>query len=154
MKAQLFLFICFFWSRAVFGDPAAGDVGLHFAVQPNSSQWDNKRTALTFMCRVVISNQTPDSLTVSNLFQNQAGLCMRVTDGNGAELARLISPPFQQTTFTIGAGTNEVCWPYYGIFGRFDPGTNKTVRLQLEGKLVGSSYTKPVVSDTVEMRVP
>ncbi len=62
--------------------------------------------------------------------------------------------PFEWPVSTIEAGTNSVFWPYYGIFGRFDPGTNKTVRLQLEGKLIGSGYTTPVVSDTVDMKIP
>ena len=122
-------------------------VAIHFAVQPNSIQWDASHTSLTFMCRVVIHNPTRASLTISNLFQERAGLYMKVADTGGTELARLISPPFQQPVSTIDAGTNSVFWPYYGIFGRFDPGTNKTVRLQLEGKLIGNSYTKPIVSE-------
>jgi len=106
------------------------------------------------MCRVVITNQTSTSLTVSNLFQDKAGLCMKVTDSGGKELARLIAPPFHLATFTIPTGTNAVFWPYYGIFGRFDPGTNKNVRLQVVGNLIGSSYTNPVASDIVDMKIP
>ena len=79
---------------------------------------------------------------------------MEVTDAHGTELARLISPPFKLPISTVEAGTNSVFWPYYGIFGRFDPGTNKTVRLRLEGKLIGSNYTQPVVSDMVDMKIP
>jgi len=79
---------------------------------------------------------------------------MQVTDTGGTKLASLISPPFKQPVSTIEAGTNSVFWPYYGIFSRFDPGTNQTVRLQLEGKLIGSSYTTPVVSGTVDMKIP
>lgn len=154
MKAKLLLLICALWSMVCFGGGSAPEAAIHFAVQPNSIRWDTSHTSLTFMCRVVLTNQTPTPLTVSNLFQDHAGLCMKVTDTGGTELARLISPPFKRPVSTIEAGTNSVFWPYYGIFGRFDPGTNKTVRLQLEGRLIGSSYTQPVVSDTVDMKIP
>jgi hypothetical protein len=154
MKDKVLHFVCLLWATACFGGGFTPDVAIHFAVQPNSIQWDTSHTSLTFMCRVVIYNQTPDSLTISNIFQDHAGLCMKVTDSRGTELARLISPPFKWPVSTIEVGTNSVFWPYYGIFGRFDPGTNKSVRLQLEGKLIGSSYTTPVVSDTVDMKIP
>lgn len=154
MKAKLLFAICVLWVTACFGGGSTQDVGIHFAVQPNSIQWDTSHLSLTFMCRVVITNQTPTSLTVSNLFQDKAGICMKVTDASDRELARLIVPPFHRSTFTIEAGTNEVFWPYYGIFGRFDPGTNKTVKLQLVGRLIGGSYTNPIVSDIVDMKIP
>ncbi len=154
MKAKLLLLICLLWTTACFGGGSTPDVTIHFAVQPNSIRWDASHTYLTFMCRVVIDNRTPASLTVSNLFQDHTGLCMQVTDTRGAELARLFSPPFERRVSTIEAGTNSVFWPYYGIFGRFDAGTNKTVRLQLQGKLIGSSYTTPVASGTVDMKIP
>lgn len=154
MKAKLLFAIWALSVTACFGGGSTQDVGIHFAVQPNSIQWDRSHTSLTFMCRVAITNQTPTSLTVSNLFQDKAGLCMKVTDTSDKELARLICPPFHRETFTIPAGTNEVFSPYYGIFGRFDPGTNRTVRLQLVGNLIGSSYTNPVASGIVEMKIP
>jgi hypothetical protein len=154
MKAKLLFAICVLWVTACFGGGSTQDVAIHFAVQPNSIQWDTSHTSLAFMCRVVITNQTSTSLTVSNLFQDNAGLCMKVADSGGKELARLIAPPFHWPTFTIQAGTNEAFWPYYGIFGRFDPGTNRTVRLQLVGSLIGSIYTNPVVSGIVDMKIP
>lgn len=154
MKTKFSLLIYLLWAGASFGEATTPDVGIHFAVQPNSVRWDASHTSLTFMCRVVITNQKPSSLTVSNLFQDHAGLCMAVADTSGTELARLISPPFKRPISTIEAGTNSVFWPYYGIFGRFDPGTNKTVRLHLEGKLIGSGYTKSVASDFVDMKIP
>ncbi len=154
MKAKLLFLICVLWVTVCFGGGSTRDVAIHFSVQPNSIRWDTSHTSLTFMCRVVITNQTPTSLTVSNLFQDHAGLCMKVTDAGETELACLIAPPFHWPTFTIQAGTNSVFWPYYGIFGRFDPGTNKTVRLQLGGRLIGSSYTTPVFSNIVDMKIP
>jgi hypothetical protein len=153
MKDTLLLLICSFWAAACFGGGST-DVAIHFAVQPNSIRWDASHSSLTFMCRVVIDNQTPASLSVSNLFQDRAGLCMKAADTSGTKLASLIAPPFKLPVSTIEAGTNSVFWPYYGILGRFDPGTNRTVRLQLEGKLIGSGYTTPVVSDTVDMKIP
>lgn len=154
IKAKFLTLICLLLATVCFGDGFAQDVAIHFAVQPNSIQWDSSRAAVTFMCRVVITNQTSTSLTVSNLFQDQSGLCMKLTDTSGKELAHLIAPPFHWATFTISAGTNSVFWPYYSIFGRFDPGTNRTVRLQLDGRLIGSSYTNPIVSNIVDMKIP
>ena len=154
MKTKLLLLTCLLWSKAAFGGPSAPEIAVHFTVQPDSIQWDAGHTALTFMCRVVIENQTATSLTVSNLFQDHAGLGMKVATENGTELSRLYCPPFRRTTFTIPPGTNSVFWPYYGIFGRCNPGTNKTVKLQLEGRLLGSNHTEPVASDVVDMKVP
>jgi hypothetical protein len=154
MKTKLLLLICLLSSKSAFGGSSAREIAVHFAIQPNSLRWNANHTSLEFMCRVVIENQTHDSLSISNLFQDRAGLCMKVADTNGNELARLISPPFKIISSTIGAGTNSISWPYYGILGRFDPGTNKTVRLQLQGKLLGSSYTKQIFSDIVDMKVP
>lgn len=144
MKAKLFPWIYLFLAMDCFGGGSMPDVAINFTVQPNSIQWDAKRTSLTFMCRVIIDNHTPASITVSNLFQDNAGLCMKVMDNNEVELTRLVAAPFKMPISTIEAGTNSVFWPYYGIFGRFDPRTNKAVKLRLEGKLIGSNYTKPV----------
>jgi len=154
INAKFLISICVLWVTASVGVGSAQEVGIHFAVQPDSVQWDTGHSSLAFMCRVVITNQTPTSLTVSNLFQDKAGLCMKITDTSGKELARLIAPPFHYPTITIPVGTNEVFWPYYGILGRFDPGPNRTVRLQLTGKLLGSNYTNPIVSEFVEMKIP
>jgi hypothetical protein len=154
MKIKFLFLICFLWAGNSFSKPPTPDVAIHFTVQSNSIRWDSSHNALTFMCRVVIDNQTPTSLTVSNLFQDHAGLCMKITDNNGTELSRQFSPPFHISISTIEAGTNSMFWPYYGIISRFNPGTNKTVKLQLEGNLVGSSYIKPVVSDIVDMKIP
>jgi hypothetical protein len=154
MRAKLLTLICSLWASACFEAAATTDVLVRFDVQPNSIQWDTSHTALTFMCRVVIENKTADSLTVSNLFQSTDGLCMKVASTNGVQLASLISAPFKFPVATIDAGKNLKFWPYYGIFGLFDPGTNTSVKLQLEGKLAGSSYPKSVVSDVVDMKIP
>jgi hypothetical protein len=142
------------WISVCLGDVFAQDVGIHFAVQPNSIQVNSNHTALTFMCRVAITNRTPTSLILSDLFQDKSGLCMKVSDTNDKELARLVSPPFHFIGHTIPAGSNSVFWPYYGLLDRFDPGTNRTVRLQLVGRLLGSSYTNPVASDIVDLKIP
>jgi hypothetical protein len=107
------------------------------------------------MCKATIENQTRDSLTVSNVFQDPAGLSLKVTDKNGVELSRLSCMPFKNPKATIAAGGSQLFWPYYGIKERFSvPETNTTVNVQLEGRLLGSGYTGSVTSNVVELKVP
>jgi hypothetical protein len=137
------------------GGSAVTNVTIHLAVQTNSVSWDASHKSLTFMCKATIDNQTGDSLTVSNLFQDHSGLSLKVTDKNGVELARLHAPPFHFPSFTIAAGGNQSFWPYYGIMNSFSvPASNTTVRIQLEGRLIGSSYTGSFTSNIVELKIP
>ena len=142
-------------ARSALGEPAATNITIHLAVQTNSVSWDASHKSLTFMCRATIDNQTRDPLTVSNLFQDHAGLPLKVADTNGVELARLYSPPFHFPAFTILAGSKESFWPYYGIINRFSvPAGDKSVRIQLEGNLIGSGYDGSLTSNIVELRIP
>jgi len=137
------------------GESNVTNVTVHLAVQTNSVSWGASHNSLTFMCRVRIDNQTRDSLTVSNLFQDHSGLSLEVTDKNGMEISRLYAAPFKTPKFTIPAGGTQSFWPYYGIMNRFSvPEGNTTVRIQLEGKLAGSSYTGSLTSNIVELKIP
>jgi hypothetical protein len=142
------------WLFAVgaFGESAA-KITIHLAIQTNSVSWDSTHTSATFMCRATINNQTHNSLTVTNLFQDHSGLALKVTDQNGVELSRLYAAPFHFDSFTIAAGSMESFWPYYGIVNRFSlPKSNTTVRIQLDGKLIGSSYSGSVTSNVVMLK--
>jgi len=131
------------------------NVTIHLAVQTNSVSWGRSHNSLTFMCKATIENQTRDSLTVSNAFQDPAGLSLKVTDKYGVELSRLSCMPFKNPKATIAAGGSQSFWPYYGIKERFSvPETNTTVNIQLEGRLLGSGYTGSVTSNVVELKVP
>lgn len=141
-------------ARSAFAESALTNITVHLAVQTNSIFWDASHKSVTFMCRATIDNQTHDSLTVSNLFQDHSGLALKVTGTNGAELARLYSPPFHFPVLTIVAGSKESFWPYYGILNRLSVAeSNTTLRIQLEGRLVGSSYTGSLTSNIVELKI-
>jgi hypothetical protein len=57
--------------------------------------------------------------------------------------------------FTIPAGGRESFWPYYGIMNRFHvSGSNTTVKIQLGGKLIGSSYRGSITSNIVILKIP
>ena len=141
-------------ARSALGESAVTNITIRLAVQTNSVSWDTSHKSITFMCRATIDNPTRDSLTVSNLFQDHAGFSLKVTDTNGIELARLYSPPFHFPVFTIAAGSKGSFWPYYGIMNRFSvPGSKTSLRVQLEGRLIGSSYTGSLTSNIVELKI-
>jgi hypothetical protein len=127
LRANLLLLVCILWGNVAFAGPSTPEVAIHFTVQKNSIQWSTNRTCLMFMCRVVMINSTSNFLTVSNLFQDRAGLCMKIMDKNGTELSRLNCGPFHWPTFTYGPGTNVIGWPYYVLFLS---GTNDSLKLQ------------------------
>ena len=72
---------------SVFGESAGTNIAIHIALQTNSVSWDTTHTSVSFMCKATIDNQTRESLTVSNLFQDHSGLSLKVTDEKGVELA-------------------------------------------------------------------
>jgi hypothetical protein len=141
-----------------FGESSITNVTIYISLQTNSVVWNTSDTSLrtaTFMCHATIGNQSSESLTASNLFQDPLGLSLKITDKNGFELARLNSPPFHSDITTIPAGKKTMCYPYYGIISRFwVSGTNTTVNIQLEGKLIGSSYSGSLTSNVIEMKIP
>ena len=140
---------------SAFGEPAVTNVTIHLAVQTNSVSWNAANKSVVFMCRATIQNLTRDTLTVSNLFQDRSGLSLKVTDKHGMELTRLYAAPFHRSTFTIVAGDTQSFWPYYGIMNRFlVPETNTTVKLQLDGKLIGNGCKGVVASDIAILKIP
>jgi hypothetical protein len=144
-----------FITTEVFGGTDSTGITIHLAVQTNSVAWDTTHTSASFMCRAIIDNKTDDSLTLTNLFQDHSGLSLKVTDQDGTELSRLYSAPFQRESFTIAARTKASFWPYYGIMNHFSlPKGHTTVRIQLDGKLIGSSYGESVTSNIVMLNVP
>jgi hypothetical protein len=154
MKAHLLSLICLLLVSTAFSESLPAEVVVHLSVQPNSVQWDRAHTSVTFMCEAAIENRTRDPLTVTNLFQDHAGLFLKIMDKHGTELSRLWAAPFHTTSFTIPAGARQTFSPYYGIMNRFDPGTNETVSLQFQGKLNGSSYTKALASNILDLKLP
>lgn len=144
-----------FITTEVFGGTDGTGIKIHLAVQTNSVAWDATHTSASFMCRATIENASDDSLTVTNLFQDHSGLSLKVTDQDGNELSRLYSAPFQRESFTIAAGTKASFWPYYGIMNHFSlPKGHTTIGIQLDGKLIGSSYAGSVTSNIVMLNVP
>jgi hypothetical protein len=143
------------FALSALGESAVANVTIHLAVQTNSVSWDAIHKSLTFMCRATIDNQTRDPLTVSNLFQDHAGLALKVADTNGVELARLYAAPFHFPSFTITAGSKASFWPYYGLMNRFSvPASDTSVNIQLEGKLIGSGYAGSFTANIVDLKIP
>jgi hypothetical protein len=138
-----------------FGESAVTNITILLAAQTNSASWDTTHTSISFACRATIDNPTHDPLTVTNLLQDHSGLSLKVTDKDGTELARLYAAPFKRSESTIDPGGKQSFYPYYGITQRFSvPGRNTTVKLQLEGKLSGSSYAGSLTSNIVELKIP
>src|SRR5690349_14551805 len=142
-------------SLTLYGESAATNVTISLDLRTNAVHWDNTHTFITFMCKATIDNQTRDDLTLSNAFQDHASLSLKVTDEKGAELSRLYAAPFHFESFVIHRNNKEVFYPYYGLVPRFAPPANHTnLRLQLEGHLIGSGYSRPLTSSIVELKIP
>lgn len=142
-------------AMTAFGESAATNVTISLDLRTNAVDWDNTHTFVTFMCKATIHNQTRDSLTLSNAFQDHSGLSLKVTDEKGVELSRLYSAPFHFESFTIARNSKEFFFPYYGLMSRFAPPKNHTtLKLQLEGNLLGSGYNRPLTSNIVELKIP
>jgi len=141
-------------ARSALGESAVTYITLHLAVQTHSVSWDAGHKSLTIMCRATIDNQARDSLTVSNLFQDHSGLALKAMGTDGAELARLYSPPFHFPVITITAGSKESFWPYCGLVNRPSvPGSNPWINIQPDGQLLGSRYTVSVTSNIVKLKI-
>jgi len=140
---------------SAFGESAATNVTINLDLRTNAVSWDITHTSVAFMCKATIHNQTRDFLTLSNAFQDHSGLVLKVTDEKGAELSRLYAAPFHFESFTIARNSKESFFPYYGIMSRFAvPGNSTTIKLQLEGNLIGSGYSKRLTSNIVELKIP
>ena len=121
-------------------------------------------TNVIFRCTMTVNNQTEATFTATNLFSMPPGLALLVIDSHGKPLKRLYAP-WKTPDWIIHPGTNQINWLYYGMGdgltrwrenqnGVSLPDAAKTVRLQIEGNLSGSSYTNRLTSNIVEVEVP
>ena len=120
-------------------------------------------TNMWFDCDVTINNQTRVPLTVTNVFRRPPGLALKVTDLDGKELKRTYAWPLKSWEWTHAPGSQkEFKRLGYGakpgkngnVLGISLPETVKTVRLQIEGTLSGSSHSGGITSNVVEVKIP
>jgi hypothetical protein len=146
-------------SATALGGP--GSTGVAVALGPVSVL--GTHTNLWFDCDVTINNQTAAPLTVTNLFVRSPGLALKVIDLDGNELKRTYAWPLKAWKWTHAAGTQETFKRLgYGakpgrdgnVIGISLPDSLKTVRLQIEGTMSGSSYIGGVTSNVVEVKIP
>jgi hypothetical protein len=141
-------------TASAFGNPGNTNV----TVRLGSVSVLGAHTNAWFECNVTINNQTGVPLIATNLFSMSPGLALKVTDLDGKELKRIYAWPWKAWKWTILPGSqqeNKRLWygakqHGSGISGIFLPATAKTVRLQIEGTLSGSSIT----SNVVEVKIP
>src|SRR5204863_1715820 len=102
-------------------------------------------------------------LTVTNLFGTSPGLALKVKDSDGKELKRLYAWPLKSWEWTHDpASQREFKKLGYGakpgkdghVLGIAFPEMVKTVSLQIEGTMSGSSYTGSITSNVVEVKIP
>ena len=141
------------------GDPGSTNVAV--ALGPVSVL--GTHTNLWFDCDVTVNNQTGVPLTVTNLFRSSPGLALKITDLDGKELKRVYAWPLKSWEWTHAPGRQkEFKLLGYGakpgkngnVLGISLPETVKTVRLQIEGTLSGSSYSGGITSNVVEVKIP
>jgi hypothetical protein len=146
-------------AATAFGDPeGTNNVTIHLG--PVSVL--GTRTNMWFDCDVTINNQTRVPLTVTNLFVRFPGLALKVTDLDGKELKRTYAWPFKAWQWTHAPGSQkEFKRLGYGakpgkngnVLGICLPETVKTVRLQIEGAMSGSSYNGSITSNIVDVDI-
>ena len=142
-----------------FANAATTNVTVHLdpvsVVGTHSNVW--------FLCRVTINNQTDASLTATNLFARSPGLALNVSDLNGNELKKTYAAPLHTWKFTFAPGSQTDYKLMYGVpsvSGSYGnpgislPAAAKTVRLQIEGALSGSDYSRGLTSNVVEVNIP
>lgn len=146
-------------AASAFGGPESTNVTVHLG--PVSVL--GTRTNMWFDCDVTINNQTRLPLMVTNLFVRSPGLALKVTDLDGKELKRTYAWPIKSWKWTHAAGSQKKFRRLgYGakpgrdgnVLGLSLPDTVKTVRLQIEGTMPGSSYHGSVTSNVVDVDIP
>ena len=154
VKIVLIIFVSLISVRA-FGD----SVGV--AAHLNVVSVNGPHTNLMFTCNITLDNQTGTTLTATNLFCKPPGLALRVSDLDGHEFAQTYAWPWEIWQFHIHPGSNTFSNLLYvrkyknvDTVGVSLPAGTKSVRLQIEGTLSGSSYTNRLISNVVEMQVP
>ena len=147
-------------TASAFGSPDSTGVTVHLG----DVSVIGSHTNLEFKCNVIINNQTDVTLIATNLFSMPPGLALKVvTDLDGKESKRMYAVPWEIWKWTIAPGSPQ---ENKGLFyvakieqdsvisGISLPDTVKTVRLQIEGMLSGSSYGNSLTSNVVEVEVP
>jgi hypothetical protein len=146
-------------SATAFSGPESTNV----TVQLGSVSVLGTRTNMWFDCDVTIKNQTRLPLTVTNLFVRPPGLSLRITDLNGKELKRTYAWPLKSWEWTHSPSSQkEFKRLGYGakpgrngnVLGISLPEFVKSVRLQIEGNMSGSSYNGSITSNVVEVDIP
>lgn len=156
---NLIAILALLFAVTAFGDSASTSVTVRLG--PVSVL--GTRTNMWFDCDVTINNQTLVPLTVTNLFVRSPGLALKVSDLDGNELKRVYAWPIKSWKWTYAPGSQKEfkrlgygAKPGMGgnVLGISLPETVKTVRLQIEGTLSGSSYTGGITSNVVEVKIP
>jgi len=146
-------------AASVFGDSTSSNVTVRLG--PVSVL--GTHTNMWFDCDVTIHNQTRVPLAVTNLFVKSPGLALKITDLDNKELKRTYAWPLKSWEWTHAPGSQkEFKRLGYGakpvrdgkVLGVSLPETVKTVRLQIEGTLSGSSYSDGITSNVVEVKIP
>jgi hypothetical protein len=159
MKQIFLLIVGLLVAVSAFGDAASNNVSVHLGrVAVRGSH-----TNMWFDCDVSINNQTSVPLTVTNLFVRFPGLALKVADMDGKELKRIYAWPLKSWEWTHSQGSQkEFRMLGYGarpgrdgkVIGISLPETVKTVRLQIEGTMSGSTYSGGITSNVVEVKIP
>jgi len=149
----LILFVALLTGVAARGEDGQGKV----VVQLGEVSARGTRSNLWFLCNVALTNETEKTLTVTNLFVEPPGLALKISDTKGMELERIYATPIHLWKWDFEPHTNRVFRLMYGVrYGT--PGiplsaSVKTVRVQIEGTMSGSSYGS-VTSNVVEVKLP
>src|SRR6266566_6577360 len=143
MKTRIYA-LALLAATALFAASASPRVTIRF-----SADVDGTHTNVWFLCHVLLNNQTTAPLTVTNLFSRPPGLALKVTDWDGKELARTYSVGLHAWTWTLPPDSEKSYKLMYGVPSVSDsyqnpgislPASAKTVKLQIEGTLSGSTY--------------
>jgi hypothetical protein len=135
---------------SAFGDPVSTNVTVRLGPVSVIGTYPS----VMFKCNVTINNQSDKTLVATNLFAMSPGLALKVSDLDGKELQRTYAMPWITWRFTFSPGIHPLSNLFYGvkiINGHKHveelslPNAAKTVRLQIEGTLSGSSITSNIV---------
>ena len=141
---------------------AASALGAEYVtVKLNDVSSKGTHTNIWFECSVTIHNGTSAPLAVNNLFIGPPSLALQVSDLDGKELNRLYSLPhiIEPLQWRIAPGDVTFTNVGYGLPSGSRrplslPEGVRTVRVQVQGILPGSSFTNRLTSNVVEVQVP
>jgi len=158
MKPILSIIVGLLIAANALADPSNTNVTVRLVdahhVGPHSNVW--------FLCSVTIANHTGVPLTVTNLFARFPGLALKISGLDGKELKRTYAVALHNWTWTLPAGSQRVYKLMYGVpaaSGSYQnpgislPATARTVRLQIEGTLSGSTYNGSITSNVAEVTI-